>query len=204
LDACQAPGLRAGILRYFNAAGADPDGDLREEHDPETHLIPLAIDAALGTAPPLKVFGTDYPTPDGTCIRDYIHVTDLAGGHPVCLTCDSTSGWDDGVRWQPGGDVLVFVSSRDHPGFVGGAGGGAGQELYAMRADGSQQTRLTVSPDWATNYHVNWSFDGRRIVWGSTTDRTWDVMVADLVDDAPAVVTRRNRTVLLEAGGDLV
>ena len=81
LDTCQAHGMRAGILRYFNAAGADPDGDLREEHDPETHLIPLAIDAALGTAPPLKVFGSDYPTPDGTCVRDYIHVTDLAAAH---------------------------------------------------------------------------------------------------------------------------
>ena len=81
LDSCHAHGLRAGILRYFNAAGADPDGDLREEHDPETHLIPLALDAALGTAPPLKVFGTDYPTPDGTCVRDYIHVTDLAAAH---------------------------------------------------------------------------------------------------------------------------
>jgi UDP-arabinose 4-epimerase len=85
LDACHAPGLRAGILRYFNAAGADPDGELLEEHDPETHLIPLTIDAALGTAPPLKVFGDDYPTSDGTCIRDYIHVTDLANAHVRAL-----------------------------------------------------------------------------------------------------------------------
>jgi UDP-arabinose 4-epimerase len=81
LDTCHAYGLRAAILRYFNAAGADPDGDLREEHYPETHLIPLAIDAALGTAPPLRVFGNDYETPDGTCIRDYIHVSDLAVAH---------------------------------------------------------------------------------------------------------------------------
>jgi len=81
LDACHAHALRSGILRYFNAAGADPDGDLREEHDPETHLIPLAIDAALGQAPPLRIFGTDYPTADGTCIRDYIHVSDLADAH---------------------------------------------------------------------------------------------------------------------------
>jgi len=81
LDTCHAHGMRAGILRYFNAAGADPDGELREEHDPETHLIPLAIDAAFGSAPPLRVFGDDYPTPDGTCIRDYIHVTDLAAAH---------------------------------------------------------------------------------------------------------------------------
>ena len=116
--------------------------------------------------------------------RYEVHLTDSRGADAVCLTCDSTVGWDDGVRWRPDSDVLLFVSSRDHPGFVGGAGGGAGQELYAMRADGSQQTRLTFSDDWATNYHANWSFDGRQIVWGSTQDRTWDVLVADFVDDA--------------------
>jgi UDP-glucose 4-epimerase len=74
-------GLRSGCLRYFNAAGADPEGRIGEDHSPETHLIPLAIDAALGRRPPLEVFGTDYPTQDGTCIRDYIHVTDLADAH---------------------------------------------------------------------------------------------------------------------------
>jgi UDP-arabinose 4-epimerase len=72
-------------LRYFNAAGADPDGELGENHDPETHLIPLAIDAALGRGEKLKIFGTDYATPDGTCIRDYIHVTDLAAAHVAAL-----------------------------------------------------------------------------------------------------------------------
>jgi UDP-arabinose 4-epimerase len=81
IDAANAHGLRYAILRYFNASGADPAGELAERHDPETHLIPLAIDAAAGTAPPLNVFGTDYPTPDGTCERDYIHVTDLADAH---------------------------------------------------------------------------------------------------------------------------
>ncbi len=74
-------GLRSGCLRYFNAAGADPGGRIGEDHSPETHLIPLAIDAALGRRPPLDVFGTDYPTPDGTCIRDYVHVSDLADAH---------------------------------------------------------------------------------------------------------------------------
>jgi UDP-glucose-4-epimerase GalE len=78
-------GLRWSALRYFNAAGAHPDGSLRETHDPETHLIPLAIDAGLGTAPPLQVFGDDYDTPDGTCIRDYIHVQDLARAHIAAL-----------------------------------------------------------------------------------------------------------------------
>jgi UDP-arabinose 4-epimerase len=85
IDAAAAHGLRIAILRYFNACGADPDGDLAEVHDPETHLIPLAIDAAMGRAPPLQIFGSDYPTKDGTCERDYIHVSDLAEGHVQAL-----------------------------------------------------------------------------------------------------------------------
>jgi UDP-arabinose 4-epimerase len=76
-----AHGLRYAALRYFNAAGADPDGEIGEDHDPETHLLPLAIEAALGRREHLDIFGTDYPTPDGTAIRDYIHVTDLAVAH---------------------------------------------------------------------------------------------------------------------------
>jgi UDP-arabinose 4-epimerase len=77
----EAEGLRWIALRYFNAAGADSDGELGEEHDPESHLVPLVIGAALETRPPVKMFGTDYSTPDGTAIRDYIHVTDLADAH---------------------------------------------------------------------------------------------------------------------------
>lgn len=77
-------GLRWAALRYFNAAGADPQGRIGEDHHPETHLIPLAINAALGLGQPLTVFGTDYDTPDGTCIRDYVHVTDLAAAH-LCV-----------------------------------------------------------------------------------------------------------------------
>ena len=80
-----AYGLKWAALRYFNAAGAHPDGTLRESHDPETHLIPLAIDAALGRRPPLVVFGNDYPTRDGTCVRDYVHVCDLASAHLAAL-----------------------------------------------------------------------------------------------------------------------
>ena len=81
----QAYGMRYAALRYFNAAGADPDGDVGEDHDPETHLIPLAIDAALGRRGGLEIYGTDYPTPDGTAIRDYIHVVDLAEAHVRAL-----------------------------------------------------------------------------------------------------------------------
>ena len=80
-----AHGLRWAALRYFNAAGADPDGELGEDHDPETHLIPLVIEAALGRRPHIEVYGTDYDTPDGTAIRDYIHVTDLAEAHVLAL-----------------------------------------------------------------------------------------------------------------------
>ncbi len=74
-------GLRWIALRYFNAAGASPDGEIGEDHDPESHLIPLVIGAALGTRPPVKIFGTDYPTADGTAVRDYVHVMDLADAH---------------------------------------------------------------------------------------------------------------------------
>jgi UDP-arabinose 4-epimerase len=85
-DACAAHGLGAIALRYFNAAGADPDGDLGEEHDPEPHLIPLVLQTALGIRPRISIFGTDYETPDGTCIRDYIHVSDLASAHVAALS----------------------------------------------------------------------------------------------------------------------
>ncbi|MCU0833678.1 MAG: UDP-glucose 4-epimerase GalE [Chromatiaceae bacterium] len=80
-----AHGLRSIALRYFNAAGADPDGEIGEVHDPETHLIPLVLDAAAGRRPQVTVFGDDYDTPDGTCVRDYIHVTDLAQAHVLAL-----------------------------------------------------------------------------------------------------------------------
>lgn len=78
-------GLKSACLRYFNAAGADAAGRTGEDHRPETHLIPLTIDAALGRRPALKLFGTDYPTRDGSCVRDYIHVADLADAHVRAL-----------------------------------------------------------------------------------------------------------------------
>jgi Tol biopolymer transport system component len=114
------------------------------------------------------------------------------GKKRTCLTCGQP-GNNDGVRWRPRapgaaggatGDVLLFVSDRDHPYAIGSDGAGFGQELYAMRPDGSQPTRLTFSHTWATNYHPNWSPDGKRVVWGSNESRAWDVMVADFIDDA--------------------
>jgi UDP-arabinose 4-epimerase len=80
-----AHGLRAAALRYFNAAGADPDAEIGENHDPETHLIPLVIEAALGRRSHVDIYGFDYPTPDGSAIRDYIHVSDLANAHVQTL-----------------------------------------------------------------------------------------------------------------------
>jgi UDP-glucose-4-epimerase GalE len=88
-----AYGMRYMALRYFNAAGADPDGEIGEAHEPETHLIPLVLRAALGSGDPVQIFGTDYPTPDGTAIRDYIHVTDLADAHVRALG-DLAAGGD--------------------------------------------------------------------------------------------------------------
>jgi UDP-glucose-4-epimerase GalE len=81
----EAKGFTWAALRYFNAAGADPDGEIGERHDPETHLIPNLVRATLGTGPGLKVFGEDYPTPDGSAVRDYVHVSDLAEAHIKAL-----------------------------------------------------------------------------------------------------------------------
>ena len=80
-DAAKAYGLRSVALRYFNAAGADPSGEIGEAHSPETHLIPNVLRSLLGQGGPLKIFGSDYPTRDGTCVRDYVHVNDLASAH---------------------------------------------------------------------------------------------------------------------------
>ena len=84
-DCAQAYGLGYAALRYFNAAGASPDGDLGEDHTPESHLIPIVLQVALGQRQQITIFGADYPTPDGTCIRDYVHVDDLAQAHLLAL-----------------------------------------------------------------------------------------------------------------------
>jgi UDP-glucose 4-epimerase len=84
-DYAVAYGLGYAALRYFNAAGATPDGDIGEDHDPESHLIPIVLQVALGQRKSISIFGEDYPTPDGTCIRDYVHVDDLAAAHLAAL-----------------------------------------------------------------------------------------------------------------------
>ena len=98
----EAYGLRSVALRYFNAAGCDRDGEIGEEHDPETHLIPLTLRAALGSGPPISIFGTDYATPDGTAIRDYIHVEDLASAHVRALGYLAAGGVSAAVNLATG------------------------------------------------------------------------------------------------------
>jgi len=128
-DATLAHGLRHVILRYFNVAGADPLGRAGQSTKGATHLIKVAIEAALGLRPKVEVFGTDYPTPDGTCIRDYIHVCDLvrahsdalaylrAGGDPVTLNCGYGRGFSvlaviDAVKRMSGADFTVELAGR--------------------------------------------------------------------------------------------
>jgi UDP-glucose-4-epimerase GalE len=102
----RAYGIRSICLRYFNAAGADPDGELGEDHAPEIHLIPRAFEAAAGGAP-LQIFGEDYPTPDGTCLRDYIHVADLADAHLRAL-----------ARLEGGGASATYNVGTERPSSV--------------------------------------------------------------------------------------
>ena len=119
--------LKSVSLRYFNAAGADPDGETGEDHDPETHLIPLVLDAAAGKRPSITIFGDDYDTPDGTCIRDYIHVTDLADAHVKALKYLEQGG--ETTRFNLGNgkgfsvkeviDTATKVTGKDIPVVIG-------------------------------------------------------------------------------------
>lgn len=106
--ACRAFGLEAIALRYFNAAGADPDGRLGEAHQPETHLIPLAIEAAFDPQRPLTVHGRDYDTRDGSCLRDYVHVSDLARAHVLALDCPLDAGGFEAMNLGLGRGVTVL------------------------------------------------------------------------------------------------
>lgn len=106
-DYDRAYGIKSVILRYFNAAGADPDGEIGERHNPETHLIPLTIYAALGLNEDIKIFGVDYPTRDGTCLRDYIHVSDLGDAHIKALELVETSGKSESFNLGNGNGFTV-------------------------------------------------------------------------------------------------
>ncbi len=112
-DYHNAYGLQFVVLRYFNAAGADPEGEIGESHNPETHIIPLVLDAASGRRADIKVFGTDYDTPDGSCVRDYIHVTDLATAHLLALHHLEKGGESDffNLGNERGTSVFEVISS---------------------------------------------------------------------------------------------
>lgn len=107
-DYGRAYGLKWAAMRYFNAAGCDPDGELGEEHEPETHAIPLAIMAALGTGPSFRIFGADYDTPDGTAVRDYIHVSDLAAAHVLGAEYLARGGESQAFNLSTGQGVSVL------------------------------------------------------------------------------------------------
>jgi UDP-glucose 4-epimerase len=147
----RAYGLRSVCLRYFNAAGADPEGVLGEDHDPETHLIPATILAAMGKTPGLKLFGTDYDTPDGTCVRDYVHVMDLAQAHLMALRHLNAGGESRQYNLGNGKgfsvreviDTVAAVMGRDVP-----------QELAPRRA-GDPATLIASSDRIRTDW--GWS-----------------------------------------------
>jgi UDP-arabinose 4-epimerase len=167
-----AHGLKSMALRYFNAAGADPDGDTGERHDPETHLIPLALDAAAGTGQPLTVFGEDYPTADGTCIRDYIHVADLAEAHVAALQAMLGGAGSNAYNLGTGTgftvrqviDAVAKVTGRDVPHSIGPRRAGDPASLVADPAAANRDLnwrpamsdlQSIVASAWAWHQKVN-------------------------------------------------
>lgn len=148
----QVHGLRSACLRYFNAAGADPEGRIGEDHEPESHLVPLAIGAALGTRPPLTVFGTDYPTPDGTCVRDYVHVLDLAEAHIRVLdrlretSCRYNIGNGTGYSVRQVIEAVERIGGRKVPHSLGPRRAGDPAVLVASSA------RLRAETGWTPRF----------------------------------------------------
>jgi UDP-glucose 4-epimerase len=145
-----AYGMGHVIFRYFNVAGADPEGELGEQHEPETHLVPLMLDAVAGKRPALTIFGTDYPTPDGTCVRDYVHVTDLAEAHVLGLR-RLLSGGGSGVFCLGSGrgfsvrevvEASRLVTNREVPVVIGARRAGDAASLV------SSSTRAVEELGW--------------------------------------------------------
>jgi UDP-glucose 4-epimerase len=166
-----AHGLRFSSLRYFNAAGCDPEGRIGESHDPETHLIPLVLQAALGTRGPVTVFGTDYDTPDGTCIRDYIHVLDLAQAHSLALerlrsgaeSAFYNLGTEKGNSVRQVIDICAKVSGRPVPTEYGPRRAGDPPRLVASAA--KARTELGWKPrylDLEETITTAWTWEERR------------------------------------------
>ena len=148
----RAYGIHSVALRYFNAAGADPDGEIGEDHSPEIHLIPRAIHAATG-GEGLQVFGDDYPTPDGTCLRDYVHVVDLADAHVKALEALAETGRSTAYNLGTGTphsvreviDSVERVTGRRVPWTLGPRRAGDPAVLYAAAAQGAGGTALEAA-----------------------------------------------------------
>lgn len=169
-----AHGIAAAVLRYFNAAGADRDGEIGESHDPETHLIPLAMKAATGDGMPLTVFGDDYPTPDGTCVRDYVHVTDLADAHVLALQqLDQRKGVDafnlgtgNGASIREVIETVGRVAGRAVPHSIGARRPGDPAVLVSDPAKAKRDLGWTpVSSDLATIVSTAWAWHRRGPCW---------------------------------------
>ncbi len=173
-DFAAAHMIRAVRLRYFNAAGADPENHIGEQHDPESHLIPLAIHAVTGGGPPLTLFGDDYPTPDGTCIRDYIHVTDLADAHVRALDWLGSNegahamnlGTGRGQSVRQVIDAVARVAGKPVPHSIGQRRAGDPAELVADPSLAMRQ--LGWSPqlsDLDTIVNTAWAWQQRGKTW---------------------------------------
>ncbi len=152
-DSAAAWGLGATALRYFNAAGAAPDAAMGEDHKPETHLIPLVLRVALGEAKQIRIFGTDYPTPDGTCVRDYIHVQDLADAHRIALDHQTAGtfqcfniGTGVGVSVQELIDAARTVTGHEIPAVPAARREGDPPKLYA------EPSKVTSEFGWQPRY----------------------------------------------------
>jgi UDP-glucose-4-epimerase GalE len=171
-DIARAQGLKFAALRYFNAAGADPDGEIGEEHDPESHLIPNAIKAAVGRGGPMKLFGLDYPTPDGSCLRDYIHVDDLAAAH--ILAADKLGAENPVLQLNLGAgrglsvlDVLAAVeraTGRPVPYDVAPRRAGDAVALYADTTKVRDVLGWEAKHDLESIVSTAWNFHRR--IWG--------------------------------------
>lgn len=181
-DYASAYGLAYAALRYFNAAGADPDGSIGEDHDPESHLIPIVLQVALGQRQQVTIFGDDYPTPDGTCIRDYIHVCDLAEAHlraldrlqpgrGICLNL----GTGRGTSVREVIDACRRVTGQEIPEVIGPRRAGDPPELVADANAARQQldwqpryTQINQIVETAWNFHRQHPHGYGRVATGAS------------------------------------